>query len=141
MVTISFLARPLKLIAYSTSSPSSLIFFLYIRTMLSVANTKTSYTPVFFPLSEPPQGSRSTSSVNPKVPSAYLNSLSNSHFLGSNCSRGTFLTSWFNSGGCRWLLFGPVTSIPKNTSQALNPPCAVQEAPISRYPQCLRLLV
>ena len=55
------------------------IFFLYIRTMPSVANTKTLYTPVFFPSSEPPRGSRSTNSVNLKIPSAYLNSLSRTH--------------------------------------------------------------
>lgn len=43
-------------------------------------NTKTLYTPVFFSSSEQPRGSdRSTTSANPKVPSAYLNSLSRKH--------------------------------------------------------------
>lgn len=40
---------------------------------------KTSYTPVFFSSSEPRGSNRSTTSANPKVPSAYLNSLSRYH--------------------------------------------------------------
>ena len=44
--------------------------------MPSQTNTKTLYTPVFFSSSEP-RGS--TTSANPKVPSAYLNSLSRTH--------------------------------------------------------------
>ena len=47
--------------------------------MPTTTNTKTLYTPVFFSSSEPPRSSKSTKGANPKVPSAYLNSLSRTH--------------------------------------------------------------